>query len=73
MWKVVGFKSRVKNEKTYWDVFVSRPCTGGQGEEVRVLNYSQDYIGYLPALGDMIMFSMGSYNGRQYVQEINKV
>lgn len=73
MWKVVGFKKRVKNEKTYVDLFVSRPCAGGEGQEVRALNYSEGYITYKPQMGDTVMFSMGVYNGRQYVQDIQKL
>lgn len=73
MWKVVGFKTRVKNDKTYVDLFISRDCAGGQGQEVRSLNYPQSYIGYTPHLGDVILFSMGVYNGRQYVQDIQKL
>lgn len=73
MWKVIGFKKRVKNDRTYVDVFVARPCAGGTGDEVRALNYSEGYVTYKPVLGDKVMFSMGVYNGRQYVQEIVKV
>lgn len=73
MWKVVGIKKRVKNDRTYVDLFITRPCPGGEGQEARALNYPESYIPYKPVLGDTVMFSMGVYNGRQYVQDIQKL
>lgn len=73
MWKVVGFKRREKDGKIYFDLSLQREYKDGTGVECRVCNYSAGYINYVPALGDMVMISMGSYNGRSYVQEVLKV
>lgn len=73
MWEVVGFKRREKENKVYFDLYLQRVDPAVTGVACHVINYAANYIAYAPVLGDQIVFSMGVYNGRQYVQDIMKV
>lgn len=73
MWQVVGFKRREKDSKVYFDLYLQRVDQSVSGVVCHAINYSANYLSYVPVLGDQIVFSMGVYNGRQYVQDIYKV
>lgn len=70
MWQVVGFKIRESNGKKYCDIFLERDREGITGKEVKRGNYSMSAIDYSPTLGDTVIISEGSFNGRTYISDI---
>lgn len=73
MWEVVGFRFRVtKNgEYRYVDLYLQREATApAKGIEVKAVDYREDKIAYVPQIGDRVVPSMGSYQGRQFLSDL---
>lgn len=74
MWKVVGFKFRdAENGSRYYDVYLQRELSSGQGLECKAINYSARYVDYVPSMNDIVVVSTREYNGRTIVSEMYKV
>lgn len=73
MWKVVGFNVRDRNGR-YYDLYLQREATApAQGIEVMKVNFSASKISYVPVIGDWVLVSLDSFNGRRYATEIVEV
>lgn len=75
MWKVVGFKVRTTNQGSkYCDLYLQREASApGQGIEVFAGDYAMERFSYEPTIGDWVMISTGSYQGRRFISDIVKV
>lgn len=74
MWKVVGYGVRDVEKGRYYDLFLQREAQApAQGVEVLRGDYSAKKISYIPTIGDIVVVSFDSYNGRRYISEVYKV
>lgn len=74
MWKVVGFKARDGKNGRYYDLYLEREATHpAQGKEVMSGDYAAARVSYVPVIGDWVVVSMDSFNGRRYIADVIKV
>ena len=74
MWKVVGFNVRDGKNGRYYDLFLQREATApAQGIEVLKVDYSANRVSYIPVIGDWVVVSLDSFNGRKYASDVIKV
>lgn len=73
MWEVVGFRYRAtqNGENRYVDLFLQREAKApAKGIECKAVDYREDKIAYVPVIGDRVAISMSSYNGRQFLSDL---